>query len=194
MAPKTTKAAGPAPLAPPDEGWTDDASLSAPEAQSVFASLLRHNVLHLTVACLPIQADIMTAQRLHGGNVADAAKFLSTTASLCGLSEFLVNPSLGSLSDTFGRRRFMMIGSAYHVVGNLLVALLPQSRTMFAINRFVGGASLTVSGSVIGTAVVSDLSSGSLLAQNIGRFFASFGTGVISTLSPASLEVQVRSA
>eukprot|EP01047_Picozoa_sp_COSAG01_P080465 COSAG01_NODE_15657_length_1314_cov_1.520165_1_plen_284_part_00 len=97
-----------------------------------------------------------------------------------GLTEFILNPTIGRLSDTFGRRRFLLLGCSYAVVGNTLVGLFPTSRFLVGANRFLNWSLLTVSGSVTGSAAISDISPpGPALAMNLGSFFSSFGLGVI---------------
>jgi DHA1 family tetracycline resistance protein-like MFS transporter len=147
---------------------------------STLGALNRHAFLNVTVVTMAIQSEIQLVTDLFGGSVADTALFLSTTSGFVGLTEFLLNPTIGRLSDRFGRRFFLLIGCSYCAVGNTIVGLLPASRSLVAVNRVLSWALLTVSGSVVGSAAVSDCSApGVDLSVNLGSFFSSFGLGVI---------------
>ena len=148
--------------------------------QGTLSALNRHAFFNVCVVCTTIQAEIMLVKDLMGGDAAATAMFLSTTSSMAGMTEFILNPTVGRLSDTFGRRRFLLMGCSYAVVGNTLVGFFPQNKLLVGVNRFLNWSLLTVSGSVTGSAAVSDLSTpGKSLAKNLGSFFSSFGLGVI---------------
>ena len=92
--------------------------------QSILGALNRHAFFNVSVICVCIQAEIQLVKNLCGGDAAATAVFLSTTSSIAGLTEFILNPTIGRLSDSFGRRRFLLIGCSYAVVGNTLVGEL----------------------------------------------------------------------
>eukprot|EP01045_Picozoa_sp_COSAG04_P041660 COSAG04_NODE_12776_length_636_cov_0.525140_1_plen_208_part_10 len=147
---------------------------------STLGGLNRRAFLNVSVVTLCIQAEIQLVTELCGGDAARTALFLSTTSGFVGLTEFLLNPTLGRLSDRFGRRFFLLIGCTYCAVGNTLVGLLQPSLPVVAVNRVLSWALLTVSGSVVGSAAISDCSDpGVDLSVNLGSYFSSFGLGVI---------------
>lgn len=76
-----------------------------------------------------------------------------------------------------------MLGAAWCTVGNALVAMYPDNLTLVAVNRFLSWSLTTVSGSVTGSAVLSDLFQGPSLAAGLGKYFGNFGLGVL--LGPA---------
>lgn len=147
---------------------------------STLGALNRHAFLNVAVVTMAIQADIQLVTDLYGGSVADTALFLSTTSGFVGLTEFLLNPTIGRLSDRFGRRFFLLIGCTYCTFGNAMVGLLSPSLPLIAVNRVLSWSLLTISGSVVGSAAISDCSDAGVdLSINLGSYFSSFGLGVI---------------
>lgn len=155
----------------------EDAAEKARQEQ--LNALCIHGFLNVTVLCTTIQAEIQLINNLFNGDIAKSAQFLSATAACAGLTEFLLNPTIGKLSDAYGRRGFLLIGCSWCFVGNALVALFPKNIPLVAINRFLCWGLLTVSGSVTGSAAHSDICSGTDLAVNLGNYFSAFGVGVI---------------
>lgn len=86
---------------------------------------------------------------------------LSLTAFLvgCGVGQVVFGP----LSDRYGRRRPLILGSALCVVASLAVALAP-SITMLVVARVVQGLT-GAAGMVVGRAVVGDLARGRAAAR-----------------------------
>ena len=76
----------------------DDAVLDK-KVEPLLSALNRHAFLNVCVVCTSIQAEIQLVKALCGGDAAAAALFLSTTSSCAGCTEFLLNPTVGKLSD-----------------------------------------------------------------------------------------------
>jgi MFS family permease len=148
--------------------------------QRNISALNRHAALNNLVLMLTVQAEIQLCTVIFAADVGRCARFLSTTASAVGLFEFCVNPSIGKLSDRFGRKMFLLMGCSWAVVGNTLVALNPTSLPLVAVNRCLTWSLITLSGSVTGGAAIADCSdAGGDLAINLSRFFSMFGIGVV---------------
>ena len=158
--------------------------INTPEdKERLLQGLCRHATLNVLVVCTNLQSEVTLVNKLYKGDAAAGAQFLSRTAALAGLTEFLLNPSVGRLSDTLGRKRFLMLGASFAAIGNALVAINPNSLSLIAVNRFLCWSLLTVSGSVTGSAALSDIFEGKDLGNAIGRYFGAFGIGVV--LGPA---------
>lgn len=99
---------------------------------------------------------------------------LTLTACLVGLA--LGQVVAGPLSDTWGRRRPLLVGLVMYTVASLLCALAPSVSMLIAL-RFVQGISGSA-GIVIARAVVRDLYAGDAMA----RFFSL--TMMVSGLAP----------
>ena len=102
----------------------------------------------VTLLCLPIQAEPMLFKALTAGDITRSAQLLSLGTATGGLVEFLINPTVGKLSDTHGRKMFMLIGPLYNAIGNILVALFPSNFAICFANRALTLALTTLSGSV----------------------------------------------
>jgi len=89
---------------------------------------------------------------------------LTLTACLLGLAGGQI--IAGPLSDTFGRRRPLLVGLVIYTIASLMCALAP-SVLLLILFRFLQGAA-GASGIVIARAIVRDLYSGS----EVARFFA----------------------
>lgn len=96
--------------------------------------------------------------------VSDSTAQLTLSSCLLGLA--LGQTLAGPLSDTFGRRRPLLIGLAAYALASLLCAAAPSIGVLIIL-RFIQG-SAGAAGIVIARAVVRDLRSGIALA----RFFS----------------------
>ena len=100
---------------------------------------------------------------------------LTLTGTLVGLA--LGQLVLGPLSDTFGRRRPLIAGTALHVVASLLVLVAPTIAVLGAL-RFMQGLG-TAAGAVIAIAVVRDLFDGRAAATMLSRLFLVIGAAPV---------------
>jgi DHA1 family bicyclomycin/chloramphenicol resistance-like MFS transporter len=94
---------------------------------------------------------------------------IQLTLSALSLGFALGQLIAGPLSDSIGRRRPMLVGSALYVLASAFVALAPNLE-MFFVSRFIQG----VAGAavlVVGNAVMRDLYDGLPLLKVMGRVF-----------------------
>jgi DHA1 family bicyclomycin/chloramphenicol resistance-like MFS transporter len=100
---------------------------------------------------------------------------LTLTGTLLGLG--LGQLVLGPLSDAFGRRRPLLVGTALHVLASLLVLVAPNVAVLGALRVLQGvGAS---AGAVIALAVVRDLYDGRAAATMLSRLFLVIGAAPV---------------
>ncbi|MGX7725564.1 multidrug effflux MFS transporter [Rhodococcus pyridinivorans] len=97
------------------------------------------------------------------GSTASAVQF-TLTAFLIGMA--LGNLIIGPLSDRFGRRSSMLIGTAVCALASVACALAPTVE-LLAVSRFVQGFA-GAAGIVVGRAVVSDRAEGMAAARLFG--------------------------
>ena len=105
----------------------------------------------------------------------DAAAQLTLTGTLIGLSlgQLLVGP----LSDTFGRRRPLLVGVAVHVLASLLCLVAPNVEVLGALRVMQGvGAA---SASVVAMAIVRDLFVGRTAATLFSRLMLVLGVAPV---------------
>jgi len=104
-----------------------------------------------------------------------AAVQLTLTGTLVGLA--LGQLVLGPLSDTFGRRRPLIAGTALHVLASLLVLIAPNIAVLGALRLLQGVG--TAAGAVIAIAVVRDLFDGRAAATMLSRLFLVIGAAPV---------------
>jgi DHA1 family bicyclomycin/chloramphenicol resistance-like MFS transporter len=104
-----------------------------------------------------------------------AAVQLTLTGTLVGLA--LGQLVLGPLSDTFGRRRPLLAGTALHVLASLLVLVAPNVAVLGALRVLQGVG--TAAGAVIAIAVVRDLFDGRAAATMLSRLFLVIGAAPV---------------
>ena len=120
-----------------------------------------------------------------GGMSSVSAKSVAGTlaawTSTVGMVEFLFNPTCGRLSDQYGRKALLLLGPAISLLLKLNVAR-PGGATRFnlALERIVGGAATTLSGSTICSAALSDMFPDKAdLAVSLARLGSAAGAGVL---------------
>jgi DHA1 family bicyclomycin/chloramphenicol resistance-like MFS transporter len=111
----------------------------------------------------------------HDLNASTAAVALTLTASMLGLGFGQV--VAGPLSDTYGRRRPVLIGISLYTVSSLLCAAAPDVWTLSVLRLLQGAAG--AAGIVISRAVVSDLFSGTAAARYFARLMIVMGLAPI---------------
>jgi DHA1 family bicyclomycin/chloramphenicol resistance-like MFS transporter len=104
-----------------------------------------------------------------------AAVQLTLTGTLVGLA--LGQLVLGPLSDTYGRRRPLIAGTALHVLASLLVLVAPTIAVL-GVLRLLQGVG-TAAGAVIAIAVVRDLFDGRAAATLLSRLFLVIGAAPV---------------
>eukprot|EP00942_MAST-04A_sp_MAST-4A-sp1_P009128 g9128.t1 len=144
--------------------------------------LMIHGFLNVSVLCTTISSEIQHFNMLFNGDVPKAATYLAYASGLGGLIEFFVNPTIGKLTDSYGRKKFMLVGPTASFIFNGLCFLFPKVLPIVMFNRAVTVCCITISGSVTGSAMVADIYEGrptKELASGIAKYFSSFGLGVV---------------
>src|SRR3954471_9196817 len=100
---------------------------------------------------------------------------LTLTGTLVGLA--LGQLVIGPLSDTVGRRRPLLAGTALHVVASLLVMLAPNIAVLGALRVLQGVG--TAATAVVSLAVVRDLFTGRKAATLLSRIFLILGAAPV---------------
>ncbi len=115
-------------------------------------------------------------QELRGSTISDAAVWGGYLAFVYAAMHFLVGPTLGNLSDRFGRRPVLLISLATLAVDYVIMALA-NSMTILFIGRLLAG----ISGATVPTAnaYIADVTPPEKRAANFGLIGAGFGLGFI---------------
>jgi len=141
---------------------------------AVLFLVLVINVLGIGLM-LPVVPMLVT--ELAGGAIASAATVYGWLIALYSLMQFTFGPTLGALSDRFGRRPVILVSLAGLGLDYLLLALAP-SLWVLAAARMIGGtmgASLATA-----NAYVADITPPERRAQNYGLLGVAFGIGFVA--------------
>jgi DHA1 family tetracycline resistance protein-like MFS transporter len=96
--------------------------------------------------------------------------------ALHALTQFVVTPVLGVLSDRLGRRPVLLLALAGSTIDYLIMAFTPYLWLLFA-SRTVAG--LTAAGVAMITATIADITPEAERARRFGLFHACFGAGFV---------------
>lgn len=146
----------------------------------MFKAMGRHAALNAMVLVFGGPSTLQNINSLFGHDTAGAVQFMSRMHAAAGTFEFLVNPTLGKMSDSLGRKYFMLPGPISQAVMNALLAMNPNNLKILAMQGALSPAFATISGSVTGGAALSDMYQGQELAVRSGKFQANFGIGLLS--------------
>jgi DHA1 family tetracycline resistance protein-like MFS transporter len=153
---------------------------TAAYAQGSLNRISFHMLLRVSVGCMGLAAEPLFVGNLMGGDASAAMVLLARTSGASGLVQFLFNPTFGTLSDSFGRKIFFMVGPLTNAIGNLCCALFPTNTALFAITRVLGKAMATLSGSTVCAAALSDLATGDALSSAFARLGSCASLGVVA--------------
>ncbi|TFL20040.1 TCR/Tet family MFS transporter [Jannaschia formosa] len=127
---------------------------------------------------LPVMPALL--EEVRGVGLSEAAIWGGVLASAYALMQFLFSPTLGNVSDRFGRRPVLLLSLAVIFVDYIVMALA-QSIWLLLAGRIVAGiAAATMS---VALAFMADISPPEKKAQNFGLVSAGFGLGFV--LGPA---------
>jgi len=123
---------------------------------------------------IPVMPDLV--QELTGGSISDAALWGGFLATTYAVMQFIWGPTIGNLSDRFGRRPVLLISVFVMGLDYILLSLADTIWLLF-IGRLIAG----ITGATFSTAAayVADISPKEKRAANFGLIGASFGVGFI---------------
>lgn len=123
---------------------------------------------------LPVMPDLI--RDLTGLGISGAAFWGGFVTMAYAAMQFLLSPTVGNLSDRFGRRPVLLVSLATLAVDYAVMAFAPSLWVLF-VGRLVSGAA----GATMATAnaFMADISPPERRAQNFAMVGASFGVGFI---------------
>eukprot|EP01048_Picozoa_sp_COSAG05_P023448 COSAG05_NODE_5084_length_1268_cov_1.157399_1_plen_308_part_00 len=147
---------------------------------SIANGLYCNMFLNVTGICLLLQGRPTMLLKTLNGDTAAMTAMLSAWSSGVGLLEFLLNPMAGKLSDTYGRRAFLLASPAINTLLKAAVAATSGSvTTILMLERVINGAVTTLGGSTMCSTMLSDLYSGADLAGAYGTLGSAAGAGAV---------------
>jgi DHA1 family tetracycline resistance protein-like MFS transporter len=123
---------------------------------------------------LPVMPDLIAEVR--GTGLSDAALWGGVLAASYAVMQFGFAPTLGNLSDRFGRRPVLLLSMAVLAVDYVIMALAGSIWVLF-VGRIVAGMAAATHATAL--AYMADITEPSKRAQNFGLIGAGFGMGFI---------------
>jgi DHA1 family tetracycline resistance protein-like MFS transporter len=123
---------------------------------------------------MPVMPELI--QEVEGEGIGAAAVWGGILATIFAAMQFLFGPTLGSLSDRFGRRP-ILIGSLVVMSLSYVLMALALSITFLLVARIIGG--ITAATQATSGAYMADVSKPEEKAANFGLIGAAFGMGFV---------------
>ena len=123
---------------------------------------------------MPVMPDLI--QEVRAADLGSAAVWGGVLATAFAVMQFLFGPTLGNLSDRFGRRPVLLIALLVMALDYLVMALA-ASIWLLLLGRIVGG--ITAATHSTASAYVADISAPRDKAANFGLIGAAFGLGFV---------------
>lgn len=122
----------------------------------------------------PVMPDLI--REVTGENLSNAALWGGVMATSFALMQFLFAPTIGALSDRWGRRPVLLI-SLFIMFADYVVMALTASIWMLLVLRMISG--LTAANFSVGNAYIADITPPEKRAASFGLFGAGFGIGFV---------------
>ena len=123
---------------------------------------------------LPVMPNLI--QEVEGAGLGAAAVWGGVLATIFALMQFLFGPTIGSLSDRYGRRPVLLVSLFVMALDYLLMAVA-QTIWLLILGRIIGG--ITAATQATSAAYMADISEPEEKAANFGLIGAAFGVGFL---------------
>lgn len=123
---------------------------------------------------LPVMPELIMDVR--GADISQASIWGGILSATFAVMQFLFSPTIGNLSDRFGRRPVLLVSTAIMAIDYVVMALAGTIWLLLA-GRVVGG--ITSATQATASAFMADISTRSEKAKNFGLIGAAFGVGFV---------------
>lgn len=123
---------------------------------------------------LPVMPELI--EEIRGTSLSDAALWGGVLSATYAVMQFLCSPTLGNLSDRFGRRPILLISMAVLALDYVVMSVAGTIWLLIA-GRVVAGIAAGTHATAL--AFMADISAPNKRAQNFGLISAGFGMGFI---------------
>ena len=123
---------------------------------------------------MPVMPDLI--RDIEGTDIGSAAVWGGVLATIFAVMQFLFGPTIGSLSDRFGRRPILLISLVVMAFDYVLMAVA-GTMWLLIIGRIIGG--ITAATQSTAAAYMADISKPDEKAANFGLIGAAFGVGFV---------------
>ena len=123
---------------------------------------------------IPVMPELLL--EIGGGDLGNAAIWGGVLSTVFAAMQFLVGPTLGSMSDRYGRRPVLLI-SLVVIAVDFVVMGLAHSIWLLVITRIIGGIAAATQSTA--AAFIADISTPENRSANFGILGATFGVGFV---------------
>ncbi|WP_368344374.1 TCR/Tet family MFS transporter [Pelagovum sp. HNIBRBA483] len=123
---------------------------------------------------MPVMPDLI--RELHGGSLGNAAIWGGILTTAFAVMQFLFGPTVGNLSDWYGRRPILLVTLVVMAADYMVMAVAGTIWLLF-IGRIVAG--ITAATHSAASAYMADISKPDEKAANFGLIGAAFGVGFV---------------
>jgi DHA1 family tetracycline resistance protein-like MFS transporter len=123
---------------------------------------------------MPVMPDLI--QEVGSVDLSKAALWGGSLTVVFAINQFLFSPTIGGLSDAYGRRPVLLIALLVMALDYLVMAVAHTMWLLF-LGRFIGG--ITAATQSTAAAYMADISSNKDKAKNFGLLGAAFGVGFV---------------
>ena len=159
---------------------TDAASTEAKAKKQQLRLVQIHCAINMAVSMMNFTSRGILLQEVLGGDYSKVAGYMSTWTGVTALIEFCLNPTLGKLSDAYGRKTFMVIAPYAALVLKTIVLMFPSVSTL-TLERIVCDGLRTMSGTTMGSAAITDLVPKDQLGKAYSELWAWMGMAIIGS-------------
>merc|ERR1719473_63377 len=160
-----------------------DAAAAAQARQVALRKVYFHYLMTCCQTVMPFaqKQQVLLALPQFAGDVGKVARFSALLSSTSGITEFVLCPLLGKLSDANGRKAFMKLGPLADIICYFLVWFKPCVTTLW-IQALMGTPMNTFSGTTCAGASIMDIfrEAPSELGNAFGGLLTPVGLGLIS--------------
>lgn len=148
-----------------------------------FAQRRLSEMVVFAVAVQNIQSfvDMQLISDCTGNDPARTSTLLAATSSAGGLVEFLLNPVLGNMTDSFGRKWVYYVGPAVSGVAMSLAVMLTEGKNLpvLIVHKTLCWSLMSMSCSFISPITISDMYSGPELGIRVAKLFGAVGISIM---------------
>jgi len=139
---------------------------------------MAHQLSTLSLSLLTMQARVQLLSVALSGDSLRVAKQVSRGAVFVALSDLLLSPTVGKLSDIIGRKPIMLLAPAVALPFKLLAAIRP-SVSMLLAERVFCDAFRTIGGTTMSYACLCDVYHGEDFTKMLGKLNSATGLGIV---------------
>ena len=111
-----------------------------------------------------------------GGELAEAAVWGGALATVFAVMQLICSPTVGNLSDRYGRRPVLLVSLFFMAVDYLILGMA-HALWLLVVGRIIGGITASTQATV--AAFIADISQPEEKAKNFGLMGAAFGIGFV---------------